>query len=113
VLANNEQLATTLTNPLPMQTPFPGVTHLHYKVADLAKAKDWYSRVLQIEPYFDEPFYVGFNVAGYELGLQPDDNAAALAGRRRGHVLGRHGRPKHLTKPCSNWGRRRTKPRLR
>lgn len=23
-------------------------------------------------PYFDEPFYVGFNVGGYELGLDPD-----------------------------------------
>src|SRR4051794_26800934 len=23
-------------------------------------------------PYFDEPFYVGFEVAGYELGLLPD-----------------------------------------
>ena len=23
-------------------------------------------------PYFDEPFYVGFNPGGYELGLLPD-----------------------------------------
>ncbi len=63
-----------------MQTPFLGLRTSIYKVADLAKAKNWYSRVLQIQPYFDEPFYVGFNVAGYELGLQPDDIAAALAG---------------------------------
>jgi lactoylglutathione lyase len=64
-----------------MQTPFLGLRTTIYKVADLAKAKDWYSRVLQIQPYFDEPFYVGFNVAGYELGLQPDDNASpATAG---------------------------------
>jgi len=28
-------------------------------------------------PNFDEPFYVGFNVAGYELGLMPDDMPAA------------------------------------
>ncbi len=60
-----------------MQTPFLGLRTTIYKVADLAKAKDWYSRVLQIGPYFDEPFYVGFNVAGYELGLQPDDNASS------------------------------------
>jgi hypothetical protein len=25
--------------------------------------------VLGQEPYFDQPFYVGFNVGGYELGL--------------------------------------------
>jgi len=43
-----------------------------YKVADLEKAKLWYSDVLGIEPYFDEPFYVGYNVGGYELGLDPD-----------------------------------------
>jgi len=23
-------------------------------------------------PYFDQPFYVGFNVGGYELGLDPN-----------------------------------------
>lgn len=47
------------------------------KVADLAKAKEWYGEAFQIAPYFDEPFYVGFNVAGYEFGLMPDDMPAA------------------------------------
>ncbi|MEK7434795.1 MAG: VOC family protein [Cyanobacteriota bacterium] len=44
-----------------------------YYVSDINEAKNWYSKVLGIEPYFDEPFYVGFNVAGYELGLQPEE----------------------------------------
>ena len=43
-----------------------------YAAPDLAKAKSWYSTVLGLEPYFDQPFYVGFNVGGYELGLDPD-----------------------------------------
>ncbi len=43
-----------------------------YHVDDLQAAKEWYTKVLGIEPYFDEPFYVGFNVGGYELGLNPD-----------------------------------------
>ena len=43
-----------------------------YKVTDLAKAKAWYKKAFGIEPYFDEPFYVGFNVGGFELGLDPD-----------------------------------------
>ena len=43
-----------------------------YKVGDLEQAKKWYSGVLNLEPYFDEPFYVGFNVGGFELGLDPD-----------------------------------------
>jgi predicted enzyme related to lactoylglutathione lyase len=40
-------------------------------VDDLAAAKAWYSRVLGAAPYFDQPFYVGFNVGGFELGLVP------------------------------------------
>jgi len=42
-----------------------------YPSPDLAAAKDWYAQVLGIAPYFDEPFYVGFNVGGFELGLLP------------------------------------------
>lgn len=48
-----------------------------YKVTDLAKAKQWYTEAFQTEPYFDEPFYVGFNIGGYELGLLPDEQPAA------------------------------------
>jgi len=48
-----------------------------YKVADLPKATEWYSAIFRKEPYFNEPFYVGFNIAGYELGLQPDAPAGA------------------------------------
>ena len=49
-----------------------GLRTVIYKVPDLARAKAWYSRVFGIAPYFDQPFYVGFNVGGYELGLDPD-----------------------------------------
>ena len=48
-----------------------------YKVADLNSAVQWYSEVFQTEPYFNEPFYVGFEIGGYELGLQPEETAAA------------------------------------
>ena len=51
---------------------FQGLRTVIYHVDDLQKAKEWYSKVLSIEPYFDEPFYVGFNVGGFELGLNPD-----------------------------------------
>ena len=43
-----------------------------YPAPDLAKAKAWYEVVFQRKPYFDEPFYVGFDVGGFELGLVPD-----------------------------------------
>ena len=42
-----------------------------YYVDNISEAKDWYSFVLGFAPYFDEPFYVGFNVGGFELGLHP------------------------------------------
>jgi predicted enzyme related to lactoylglutathione lyase len=50
---------------------FLGLRTVAYHVSDIGKGKDWYSAVLGFEPYFDQPFYVGFNVGGYELGLQP------------------------------------------
>ena len=43
-------------------------------VPDLARAKAWYSRAFGTEPYFDEPFYVGFNIGGFELGLDPSQS---------------------------------------
>ena len=51
---------------------FNGLKTLIYNVENLDEAKAWYSSVLGIEPYFDEPYYVGFNVGGFELGLDPD-----------------------------------------
>src|ERR1041384_1227003 len=51
---------------------FQGLRTVIYHVSDLDHAKAWYSSVLGIEPYFDQPYYVGFNVGGFELGLDPD-----------------------------------------
>ena len=51
---------------------FKGLRTVIYKVDDIAKAKEWYSSALGFPPYFDQPYYVGFNVGGYELGLDPD-----------------------------------------
>src|SRR5579872_1656042 len=43
-----------------------------YPAPDLQAAKAWYIQVLERQPYFDQPFYVGFAVGGFELGLIPD-----------------------------------------
>lgn len=45
-----------------------------YHVDDIEDAKKWYAEVTGIQPYFDEPFYVGFNINGCELGLDPNFN---------------------------------------
>jgi catechol 2,3-dioxygenase-like lactoylglutathione lyase family enzyme len=56
-------------------TPFLGLRTVVYFVSDLEQAKTWYARMLGIAPYFDEAFYVGFRVGGFELGLDPDPAA--------------------------------------
>ena len=51
---------------------FLGLRTVIYHAPDLAQAKAWYAAAFGVTPYFDEPFYVGFEVGGFELGLDPD-----------------------------------------
>ena len=53
-----------------------GLRTVIYPSPDLDAAKAWWTTLLGADPYFDEPFYVGFDVAGYELGLLPVGNPA-------------------------------------
>ncbi|MBD3884184.1 VOC family protein [Phormidium tenue FACHB-886] len=57
-----------------------GLRTVIYHVDDLSQAKEWYIQILGYPPYFDEPFYVGFNVGGYELGLNPDLSKSTQGG---------------------------------
>ena len=59
-----------------MKTSILGLRTTIYKVADIPAATKWYSDAFSNKPYFDEPFYVGFNIGGYELGLQPEEEVA-------------------------------------
>jgi predicted enzyme related to lactoylglutathione lyase len=59
---------------------FKGLRTVVYGVTDLDRAKEWYSSAFGVKPYFDEPFYVGFNIGGYELGLDPDAGATGAGG---------------------------------
>jgi predicted enzyme related to lactoylglutathione lyase len=52
-----------------------GLGTVIYHVTDIDRAKAWYANAFQQQPYFDEPFYVGFNIGGYELGLHPATTA--------------------------------------
>jgi predicted enzyme related to lactoylglutathione lyase len=54
-----------------------GLRTICYPVADLAVGKAWYTEVAGKPPYFDEPFYVGFEINGFELGLIPDGQPGA------------------------------------
>jgi predicted enzyme related to lactoylglutathione lyase len=55
-----------------LKTTLLGLRTVIYAAPELTEAKDWYAKALGINPYFDQPFYVGFNVGGYELGLDPN-----------------------------------------
>lgn len=48
-----------------------------YPAPDLEAGKRFYSAALGVEPYFDEPYYVGYSVGGFELGLIPDGEPGA------------------------------------
>ena len=53
-----------------------------YPVTDIEAGKQWYAQAFGVEPYFDQPFYVGFDVAGYELGLVPGEAPLHQPGNR-------------------------------
>ncbi|HEY3429826.1 MAG TPA: VOC family protein [Cyclobacteriaceae bacterium] len=63
-----------------MKPHFHGLRTCIYRVNDITKAKAWYTEAFGVAPYFDEPFYVGFNIGGYELGLQPEEGAPSPKG---------------------------------
>lgn len=49
-----------------------GIRSVIMKVPDLERAKKFYQSAVGKPPYFDQPFYVGFDIDGQELGLDPD-----------------------------------------
>jgi predicted enzyme related to lactoylglutathione lyase len=59
-----------------MSLQLRGLRTAIYPAPDLAAAKAFWTATLGSEPYFDQPFYVGYAVAGFELGLLPDADPA-------------------------------------
>lgn len=51
-----------------------------YPVTDLAKAKTFFSTLLGVQPESDEVYYVGFNVDGQEIGLDPYGHSKGMTG---------------------------------
>ena len=49
-----------------------GLRTVVYPVGDIEAGKAWYSKVVGHAPHHDSPYYVGFAVGGFELGLVPD-----------------------------------------
>jgi predicted enzyme related to lactoylglutathione lyase len=68
------------TIPKGESTMLLGLRTATYHVGDIEQGRDWYAKALGIQPYFDQPFYVGFNVGGFELGLLPEPRPAGQEG---------------------------------
>jgi predicted enzyme related to lactoylglutathione lyase len=49
-------------------------------VRDLAAARALYRTVLGVEPYVDEPYYIGFRVGDQEIGLDPNGHHHGMTG---------------------------------
>jgi predicted enzyme related to lactoylglutathione lyase len=52
-----------------------GIDTIIYPVRDLDQAKTIYSTLLGVEPYVDQPYYVGYKVGDQEIGLDPNGHA--------------------------------------
>ncbi|MFG2307895.1 VOC family protein [Streptomyces sp. NPDC048566] len=57
-----------------------GLKTVIYPVKDIAKAKALFTALLGVEPYVDEPYYVGFKDAGQDVGLDPSGHSKGLTG---------------------------------
>jgi predicted enzyme related to lactoylglutathione lyase len=62
-----------------------GVKTILHPVSDLAAAKAVYTALLGLEPQADAPYYVGYEVAGQQIGLVPN------------------GGPQKMTSPVAYW----------
>src|SRR4051812_5003778 len=62
-----------------------GVKTILHPVSDLASAKAIYTALLGVAPQTDSPYYVGYDVAGQQIGLLPE------------------GGPQGLTAPVAYW----------
>jgi predicted enzyme related to lactoylglutathione lyase len=49
-----------------------------YPVKDLGGAKALYGTLLGVQPYVDQPYYVGFRLGDFELGLDPNGHAQGV-----------------------------------
>jgi predicted enzyme related to lactoylglutathione lyase len=57
-----------------------GIKQFNYPVKDLASAKALYGKLLGVEPYADEAYYVGFRVGDQEIGLDPNGHNLGMTG---------------------------------
>ena len=55
-----------------------GIKTVIYPVKDITRAKELFRKLLGVEPYTDEPYYVGFRIGGQEIGLDPNGHTHGM-----------------------------------
>ncbi|HUK84986.1 MAG TPA: VOC family protein [Candidatus Acidoferrum sp.] len=50
-----------------------------YSVKDVEKAKAFYGKFLDAEPYVASPYYVGYKIGNLEVGLDPNSKVGPIA----------------------------------
>lgn len=55
-----------------------GITTVIYPVKDIEKAKVLFIKLLGVDPYADDPYYVGFKVGNQDIGLDPNGHKEGM-----------------------------------
>jgi predicted enzyme related to lactoylglutathione lyase len=56
-----------------------GIKIILYPVKDMTQAKTLFSNFLGVEPYADQPYYVGFKIDDQDIGLVPNNLEGGVA----------------------------------
>jgi predicted enzyme related to lactoylglutathione lyase len=57
-----------------------GIKTIIYPASDITRAKVLYTKLLGLEPYIENPYYVGFKVGDQEFGLDPRGHKSGPVG---------------------------------
>ena len=55
-----------------------GIKTIIYPVKDISQAKALFGKLLGVEPYADQPYYVGFKIGDQDIGLVPNSPEAGM-----------------------------------
>jgi len=71
-------LVITLKGDFRIMNNVQGIRTMIYPVKDIAQAKALFRKLLGVEPYMDEAYYVGFRVGDQDIGLDPNGHKQGM-----------------------------------
>ncbi|HTY36597.1 MAG TPA: VOC family protein [Bacteroidota bacterium] len=55
-----------------------GVKTIIYPVKDISRSKALFRTLLGVDPYVEQPYYVGFKIGDQDIGLDPNGHKAGM-----------------------------------